>query len=183
MAVSVSETVATAARLVSRADIAAKAEAGNAQDEEVALLVRCFNLVESELALDIFPLTRVETLEAGDGFLPFSAFKNPPVKIVSVRSTSDMGIPFSVTEGGIALKRPATSVQVKYIFAPSEKPLLGSSENNVSMRLMAYGTAAQYLLSVGRFEESAAFEAKFRDAVRAANLIRHKLAVRARRWA
>lgn len=184
MAISVNEVIATAAELVSRADVAAKVQENAESDQEVALLVRCFNLVESEIALDYFPLTASEEVVPTGTTVEFAALKNEPVQIVSVKDPSDMGMPFSVTGQSIVLKRSAPRVTVKYMYAPSQKGLGEESElGTVSARLMALGVASEYLLACGRYEEAAAFEARYHDAVRAANIVRRKLTIPARRWA
>lgn len=184
MAISVCDAVVMAATLISRGDLAQRAEARLEYDTEVALLVRCFNLTESEIALGAFPITVSEEHTPADGCIAFSDLDREPIQIVSVRDLSDMGVPFSVVGQKIVLKGEVLSVKVAYTCAPTVKTIADTCElTRVTTRLLALGVASHFLLAQGRYAEAAAFEARYQSAVRAANVVRHKLVLRARRWA
>lgn len=184
MPIQVKDVIATAAGLAGREDLA-QAAAEARESEEIDVLVRCFNLVENEVALDHIPLKKRETVSAEDGKIAYAKLSEAPIDILSVRSTSGMDIPFELLPDAIGIGGGAKEAEIVYAFAPRKKELGGTSDysGKVSERLLAMGAAAEFLLAQGRYEEAAAFEKRFRDAVRAANIVRHKLAVRARRWA
>ncbi len=52
----------------------------------------------------------------------------------------------------------------------------------VSARLLALGVAAQYCLVNGETGRAAVWDKKFRDALRAKNLLRRTVSIRSRRW-
>ena len=99
----VRDIMVLAAELAGRRDLAdftagrSGADAG-AMQRERELLLRCYNLTENEIALDYLPLRREERFES-DGCVPYAAFAEPPVEILSVRD-----------EAGTVLKTPCRIV-------------------------------------------------------------------------
>lgn len=182
MPIAVKEVIQTAARLVGLGDLATETEGPSS--EELLLFLRCFNLVENEVALDYFPLKCTETLTAEDGKIKYTSFSKAPVFIARV---TDHGaeLPFEAFPAYLDLKGFCGIAAVTYAYAPAAKEIGGAAEfeGRVSCRLLAYGTAAEFLLACGKFSEAAVFDKKYREALTAAGAPRKKLSVRARRWA
>lgn len=178
MPITVKEVIQTAVGLVGSA-----ADTEDASSEEVLLFVRCFNLVENEVALDYIPLLAEEEIEA-DGKAEYTALKKAPLRILRVTDGAGNALRFKALHACLDLGGFRGTAHVTYAYAPSAKTYSESSdyEGAVSARLLAYGTAAEYLLARGKFAEASAFDAKYRDALRAASVPRRRLAVRARRW-
>ena len=53
---------------------------------ETELLLRCYNIVENEIALDYLPLTAEESFIAENGTIPYTSFSRFPVSVSSERS-------------------------------------------------------------------------------------------------
>ncbi len=186
----VRNVISLAAANLGREDLVAKAEdcaAGPAG--ELATLLRCYNLVENEVALDYFPLKTEETFGAeqrgSEGELPYSAFSFAPVEILSVKGESGIPLSFESRPTALLLPKNATRVAVSYHYSPKEKEWGDDAEAalQVSARLLAAGVCCEYCLIGGQYGEAATWEKKFREALRAANVAHKKLTVRSRRWA
>lgn len=153
-----------------------------AGEEDAHLLLHCFNLVENELALDYLPLYAEDTLETTSGQLYYSLLKNTPVRILSVENEQGKSIRFDLyTEH---LKTEPGTVKVRYTYTPKKKMISDSSDFTLlaSERLIAYGIAAEYTLAMGRFEESAIWDKKYKEAINAAYALRPTKKMRSRRW-
>ncbi len=181
MPIAVQDVIQTAARLIGLGELVTEPEASS----EALLFVRCFNLIENEIALDYFPLKRTETIEPADGKILYTAFSETPVFIVGAEDAAGRKIPFEAFPAYLDVKGHAGPVSVHYAYAPKTKTPKDNTDfsGRISCRLLAYGTAAEYLLACGKFAEAAAFDKKYRDALAAAGDPRRKLSIRGRRWA
>ena len=181
----VKEVLMTAAELIGEDGLKKSVGEGSSSSEELSLLLKCFNLVEDELALDYFPLKTCEKFAPADGKIAFTAFSEAPVRVLKVTDAEGGGLPFAVFFDRVEVHGSRGDVEVTYAFAPATKTLEGNSDfsGRVSARLIALGVATEYLLAVNRFGEAAAFEKKYREAIRAAGDPRRKLTARGRRWA
>ncbi|MBR7186175.1 MAG: hypothetical protein IKD43_01635 [Clostridia bacterium] len=186
MPITVKEVVSLAASLVGRGDLAAEADGGSTEQtsEELLLLVRCYNLVESEVALDYFPLKKREKFIPEAGAVLYERFTEAPVNIVKVTDADGHGIAFEMYPARIELHGYRSEVAITYSFAPQTKALGQDSafSGKISPRLLAFGVAAEFLLACGRFAEASTFEKKYREALAAAGTARKELKLRARRW-
>ncbi len=181
----VKEVLSLAAALVGRDDLAAEAENSDPYlDEEMKLLLKCYNIIENEIAIDYFPLKRKECFVPEEGVVYFSEFSRRPVFVSSVEEEGTARA-YRLFPDRIELSERAGEVTIVYAFAPEEKGIKEDSDfsGKVSARLMAFGVAAEFCLSRGLYPEASAFEGKYHDALRAANIFRRKLRLRARRWA
>lgn len=181
----VKEVVALAAENLGREDLSAALEALEGEPQgELKSLLRCYNLVENEVALDYCPLKSEETFVRENGVLSYSEFAHAPVDICAVRGKDGNPLPFTIRPACLSLPQGAGEVTVTYAYAPEKKSYGEDSafSGKISARLLALGVACEYCLSCARYSEAAAWEKRFRDALRATELIRRKLCVRSRRW-
>ncbi len=175
----VRDVINQAAQLIGRSELTAASES----DAEVTLLTRCYNIVANEVALDYFPLKTRETFSGESGSVPFSSFREAPVRVLSVKR-GEREVDFTVYSERIDFEA-GTHVTVSYAYAPKEKTAKEETgfPATVSERLLAYGVAAEFCLARGYFPEASNFEKKYREALGKAGLIRRRLVMRGRRWA
>lgn len=135
---------------------------------ETENLLRCFNLVENELALDYLPLVREEEFQTQTGVLFFSELSRAAVRVLKV--TDKWGNEAAFRLFPEYLKTEAQEGTVRYSYAPAQKGLEDESDFTfpASPRLFGYGIAAEYCLANGLFEESAVWEQKYKAAIVAA---------------
>ena len=185
----VRNVISLAAANLGREDLVACAEDCAAEPfGELASLLRCYNLVENEVALDYFPLKREETFRKEkfeEGILPFKAFAYAPVEILSVKGESGLPLSHKIRPDALVLPENATQVCILYTYSPKEKEWGDDAEvcPPVSARLLSFGVCCEFCLTNGQYGEAAAWEKKYREALRAADVRHKKLTVRSRRWA
>ncbi|MGN1077385.1 MAG: hypothetical protein ACI4ST_02620, partial [Candidatus Gallimonas sp.] len=115
-------------------------------------------------------------------------YENFPCRYLELVSITRGGVPvrYELKSSYIYLPdNPQGPLDIEYCYEPEAKFLPGDCEfkKGISARLMSFGVACEYCLSQGKYDEAAVWEEKFRDALRAAGLLRRTLAMRSRRWA
>lgn len=174
--------VLAAAQLGIEKEVKSALDKNNAADENVALLLKCFNVVENELALDYLPLYQEDEVIAPVGVVEFSALEKQPVRITSVKDAQGESVAFTLFPK--YLKASAGTLWVAYTYAPSLKELGDESEYTLyaSTRLFAYGIAAEYCLHKAAYEEAGVWDKKYKDAIEAAYKVRPCRRIRSRSW-
>ena len=149
---------------------------------ETDILLRCYNIVENEIALDYLPLTAEETVTCSTGMLPYTSFLHAPVTILSVTDEYGNKLPFTIFPEYVKT-RAGTSV-ITYSYAPETKRLDDCSEygSRVSERLLSYGVACEYCLISGLYDEAVVWDKKYKDALLCAHSANRPHVIRSRRW-
>ncbi len=151
-------------------------------EQETERLVTAYNLVESELALDYFPLVEAETFENADGEIPFTAFANDPVRILRVKAfDSGEEVAFTLYADRLAVDG---KVVVEYRYAPQKKDAEGECEigERVTKHMLVYGVAEKYLTAVGEYVQASVWEKKYKQAMVVAQGISKAKRIASRRW-
>lgn len=158
-------------------------EGGDEGKKEAEALLRCFNTVENEMALDYLPLYCEDEIRSETGAIEYSALSRRPVRILRVTDPQGAAVPFRLFPS--RLKTQPGEVRVSYTYTPEKKNEDGDSDYvlQASERLFAYGMASEYCLSSGLFEEAEAWDKKYKDALTAAYRARPARVMRSRRWA
>lgn len=187
----VKEVITLAAGCLSREDLIPafdKNEGELSKEEKLELdsLIRCFNFVENEVALDYCALKKEEVVEVTENKIFYTEFSSAPFNIRKVICGGDLAR-FSAYPAYILLSDGwQGSALVVYDYIPSTKTSLNEEsefgDRGISARLLAYGVAAQYCIVNGETGHAATWDKKFRDALRAKNMLRRTLSVRSRRW-
>ena len=180
----VKEVVVLAAELLGNSDDVKAFLGGNVNvgEKETADLVRAFNLIENELALDYFPLFCEEVMDVESGRLYYRDLSRAAVRICSVARESGEKIPHKIfseymqVDGG--------RVVVKYAYTPSIKDINGESDFliGVTANLMALGLAAEYCFMNGLYGEAEAWDKKYRTEITKAYRALPSKSIKERRW-
>lgn len=187
----VKEVITLAAGCLGREDLIPaldKEESARTEDEKLELdaLFRCYNFVENEVALDYCALKKEEKVEVAENKIYYTEFSSVPVNIRKVVCGGYLAR-FSAYPAYILMSDGYVgTATVVYDYIPDTKVSVNEesefSNTGVSARLLAYGIAAQYCLVNGETGRAATWDKKFRDALRAKNLLRRTVSVRSRRW-
>lgn len=182
----VSDVVALAAHNIGRDDLipAIQSADKNTPDKLVGLL-HAYNIVESEIALDYYPISQTVPMTPVSQKIYYESLPFFYRNLVSV-TQNNVPVRYELRPEYIYLPdAPKGQVTVEYYYEPETKFLPSECEFRtvISARLMSFGVACEYFLSQGKYDEAAVWEEKFRDALRAAGLLRRTLAMRSRRWA
>lgn len=182
----VKDVAALAAENMGREDLAKEARTlAGAPTGELASLLRCYNLVENELALDYFPLKKTEEFLPHEQKIYYALFSRAPVDILRAEEEGGKETEFSLYPEYLLLSSPAEKkVKLTYTYSPKEKEWDEECEvaGKISERLLSFGVACEFCLSRGQFAESATWEKRYSDALRAAHINRRRLRIRSRRW-
>lgn len=147
----------------------------------LAKLLLCANLVRAEIASDYFPLIAREKITAADGRIAPSSLAK---RLVDVKKITRKGknIRFRVYQG--AIETVSGEVEIEYSYLPGEAKLSEDSgfPDKVGARLIACGTAAEYCLIAGLFEEAAVWDKRFKDSLLAAQRKKSEIRVKPRIW-
>jgi hypothetical protein len=149
---------------------------------EADTLLRCYNMVENEIALDYLPLVTEQNMDASTGKVMYTSFLRTPVSITGVTDVYGEKLPYTIfptylqTRKGLAV--------VTYSYSPVEKMLSDESEfaARASKNLLAFGVAGEYCLLKGLYEEAVVWDKKYRDALLCACAQNSPHVVRSRRW-
>lgn len=135
--------------------------------QKIDEMVDCFNLVESELALDYLPLRIQEECEVIDGKVAYEHFSQYPAHVTSVKKTDGESLKFVLFPTEIALDTLESKVLVEYSYLPQKKSVLDESDyqSRANVGLMAYGVAAAYCAAQGLYTESAFWDKKYKESV------------------
>lgn len=179
----VKEILLASAELLQLDDVVAQLRGTGEESEKTDVLLQCFNLVENELALDYLPLYAETEVETETGVVNYTSLPHAVVRILRVQDEGGNALSFKLFPSYI--KASCGKLKIGYTYAPTAKTLLGSSDYvlQASVRLFAYGIAAEYTLLTGMFEESAVWDKKYKDAIEAAYRSCPCRVLRSRRWA
>ena len=181
----VKEVIALAAENLGREDLSSELETlDGAPEGELKSLLRCYNLVENEVALDYFPLKAEEEVLPQNGRIPYSELAHAPVNFFRMRGGDGRDVDFEAHPAYLSVPAETGALTVVYAYSPEHKEIVRESEfsGKITARLLSYGVACEFCLTSARYAEAALWERRFRDALRAAEIIRRRLKVRARRW-
>ena len=179
----VKEVVALAAELLGLDGVKAVLDGTSTEAEnEVVALERAYNLVENELALDYFPLYCEETLDVESGRLYYRDLTRSAVRILSVRSEAGEALAHKIFPDYMSVDRGR--VVVKYAYTPAVKDVNGEAEFGfgASLRLVAFGVAAEYCFMNGLYGEAEAWNKKYRAEITASYRARPAKTIKERRW-
>ncbi len=157
-------------------------EASSEGEEGVKLLLRCFQRVENELALDYLPLLAEDEIVSSTGVVRYSDLHDEPARILCVENEWGDSIKYKLFP--TYLKAAAGKIKVIYAYAPTEKEVEDDSEYTtlVSQRLLVYGMAAEYSLAVGELTAASVWDKKYKEGIRAACKSSPCKRLRSRRW-
>lgn len=189
----VKEILAQAAFLLGQEDVSeylkSNSQSGLSAEElkdltqKTDLLLRCYNMVENEVALDYLPLTAEERIDGAGEKIRYTSFLHTPVSVLSVTDERGNKIPYTVFPEYIKTDARGTVV-VTYSYAPPTKLIGGESEYGarVPQRLFAYGVACEACLIAGLYDEASAWDKKYKDALLCAYSRNRPHVIRSRRW-
>jgi hypothetical protein len=159
-------------------DIDADGEGKKVVDE----LLRCYNLIENEVALDFFPLYEREEVETDGEFL-YADLSKKAISIFAVTNARGEKVAFKLFPA--YFQTAAGKYDVLYTYAPQKKGVDDACEMGLQAmeRVLIYGVATEYCLTHGLFEEAEVWERKYKKAISNAYHVKAGGVMRSRRWA
>lgn len=139
-----------------------------AADDKVRLLVRCANIMLTEIAQEYLPLTDDCEVTAKDGRFSYEDVPRRVCRITSVKDKDGAAVRFCQRSFSCNVSKDGR-LKVEYRYLPAT---VGIGEDcdvdpSVSEKTLALGTCAEYCMISGMYEQSEGFAERFRQDMRA----------------
>lgn len=154
----------------------------NHPDKVLSSLIRCINLVNSELTSDYLPLVTLENVEEINNEILYENLNKPIINILSIKQNG-VELMYKALPDRLLLDTSGI-VEVVYSYLPEYVNYGDEIEykSRITARTFALGVCAEYALINNLFEESIAFERRYKDALKIAVRKKSEIRVKARRW-
>lgn len=132
-------------------------------------LVRCYNLVEQELATDYFPILEVDKFFYVDDKIYYKDFSRKPYMLKGIQDFHGDSVSFRLTPEYINLIKnyDGGTFFVKYYYIPDAKELYSTCTYGAEyISILKYGIAAEYCLANGNFEQAKIYNDKYKERIK-----------------
>lgn len=138
-------------------DVTAELLGVSLDNEVLAALLNCYNVIEQELATDYRPIRIVEKFLIDDNIIEYSSFKKKPHEILAVQDFQGDMVKFKLNATNIELKKNYNGHMffVRFNELPKAKSISDkSSYDQFYIGVMKYGIAAEYYTTLGDFKNA-----------------------------
>lgn len=137
-------------------------------EENTENFVRCYNLIENELAIDYFPLRTVDKVLIKDNKIKYAELKNKPYRILKVLDYQNDEVLYRICTEYLDLKKnyDGSYFFVRYNYIPKVKTIYEKCDYDCRYeQVFKYGICAEYCLMQGDYETASAFNEKYKKAI------------------
>ena len=159
---------------------------GNVKTEEeklIELLVRCFNLVYSELASDYIPLVVCENIAVLKGSFNLTGLDNKFYKLIKLVDNFGLEVKCEIFDNVLYAKNG--EYKIIYCYKPEFATLnsdLNDFNGKITNRVFALGLCKEYCYICGQYEESKDYKQKFEDSLISCEKNKKNIVMPKRRW-
>jgi hypothetical protein len=132
-------------------------------------LVRCYNLVEQELATDYFPILEVDKFFRVEDKIYYKDFSRKPYMLKGIQDFHGDSVSFRLNPEYINLIKnyDGGTFFVKYYYIPDTKELYSTCTYGAEyINILKYGVAAEYCLANGDFEQAKIYNDKYKERIK-----------------
>ena len=137
--------------------------------EDVDLWLKCYNLVEQELATEYFPILEVDKFFHVDDKIYYKDFSRKACMIKGIQDFRGDSVSFRLTPEYINLIKNYNggTFFVKYYYLPKEKTLYSYSAYGAEyISILKYGVAAEYCLATGNYDLAKIYSDKYKERIK-----------------
>ena len=138
-------------------------------DENIEYWLNAYNNVENELAIDYFPLRKVDKLLIKENKIKYENLQRQAWRIMGVHDCNNHELKYKLypTYMAFAKKDNGKHCFVRYCYVPQEKTIDSISEFDKGMfeEIFKYGICGEYCLMKGDYETANAFNEKYKKAI------------------
>lgn len=161
------------AELVNRDDILTALKNSDSIDDitnsslqnEVTRLIKYYNFVIHNIYENYLQSEELETLTSDENNrIYFSNFKRTPVRILTVRTTTNQNTLYKIQSNFISTNAAFCNYDIEYYYTPNDIKDLNeeiSVPYNLSKKTICYGIVSEFLASKDQFEKSEYWKNKF----------------------
>lgn len=137
-------------------------------DEEINTIVKCINMVISEIASDYLPVEFEEEVEVINGVIPYDNLSKKLINLKNVTKNSTK-IDTKMYPNELLVKADGM-VRVQYMYMPNAVKLgdIISLSPKITLMLIVYGVLGEYCLLQGRYEDSSLYDKRYREMLKIA---------------
>lgn len=156
---------------------------GTSIERTINLMIHCFNIINSEIATDYFPLVSLETIEVKNGIFNLASLDHEFYKLVKLEDKNFLSAKYEIYDNILYAKDG--KYKIVYCYVP-EKVTLNSEINNfngkVLDRVFAYGINKEYCFISGLYSEADSYKTKFEESLKMAQMLKREIKLPKRRW-
>lgn len=145
-------------------------------------LTNLSNLVLNELSASYIPMCKTEEIPLGSKKIDFINLSENIVKVMEVLDADGNSLNYEQHLDYITV--PKTARFITYSYMPANYGIteeVGYSESQIPTRVIAYGLAAEYCLSLRRFDEAVMWHKRYIDAIKGMCTPKHSI-IKKRSW-
>lgn len=141
----------------------------NVEDDKIRLLVKCANIMLTEIAQEYLPLEDECEVTAKDGRFSYEDIPRRVSRIMTVKDEKGTSVSFRQRSFSCAVGKNGR-LKVVYRYLPAAVALGDDCDVHpaVSEKTLALGTCAEYCMINGMYEQSEGFAERFRQDIRTA---------------
>ncbi len=150
-------------------------------NKDVRTLVRCANLTYTELICEYLPIYKKEKIRFTNGYFPFSELEDSIANIYSLKKGVE-NVKYSADATGIY--SDDTEAELVYGVMPTQVGLDGvlDIDGRISPKVFSLGVCAEFCMINNLFEESVAFEKRYKDSLNEMLRKKTEIRIKPRRW-
>lgn len=145
------------------AKMSSSQELNESEQNQIDCYVKCFNLVNNEIASEFMPIKKVEQFDVNDGKILLSKFTKKPYKILYVKNSLGRKVKFKVYQDHVVVF--CKKAIVSYTILPEKLTLSDEFDSFLPERIYAYGVAREYLFMQTKFDDADVFEERFKNSL------------------
>lgn len=153
------------------------------EQEKIAIMTDCFNLVNQEIASDYLPFMTKEEIAVNNSILNFQDLTKAVINIYEVKNRLGFNLRFKLYPNFVEIFGKAKWIVYSYL--PSDVTTLEDEVpafNGLSARVYAYGVASEYLLVDGLSDDAEIWEDRFKQSLFVLSRKRGEHIMPKRRW-
>ncbi len=137
-------------------------------DSEINTIVKCINMIVSEIASDYLPVEFSEEVEAVNGIIPYDSLSKRLINLKKI-TKNNMKIGAKMYPNEIVADKSG-NVIVEYMYMPDAVKLGDTIDISpkITTMLIVYGALGEYCLLQGRYEDSALYDKRYREMLKVA---------------
>lgn len=153
-------------------------------DKTFNLLIRCFNLVYSEIATDYLPLINKQEIEVKNGQFELKNLNKNFYKLVKLEDKNFNSVNCEIYND--ILYSLDGEYSLVYCYKPSFVTLnseIDDFNGKITDRVLAYGLNKEYCYILGLYEDAESYKTKFEESLKSLNVIKKNIVLKnKRRW-
>lgn len=150
------------------------------ENTEINELVKCFNLVREEIATEVLPIVKIDSVKTENLKVDFNKLASYPVSIIAVKDIYGRTVRHRVMEGYLIAF--ANEVEIWYSIKPEVLTLDSEFSSTLPERVYAYGVAREQYIKKSLYKDAEVWENRFKNSLEILEKRKTGVTIPRRRW-